>query len=90
MLNPYTSLSVAELLDQRTSTLAELKRIRDGVQMNSTGIGGKSFGFNRERLAQLREDLQLTVAALQLKDPATYGKLITETYSDFSVVEPVG
>jgi hypothetical protein len=84
MLNPYISLTEAELLDQRGDLLAELKRIRSGIQLNSSGIGGKSFGYNRERLTALREDLNLTVAALSAKNPTQYGSLVTETFSDLS------
>jgi hypothetical protein len=35
---------------------------------------------------QLRADLQLTTAALQSKNPTKYGKLVTQTYSDFSAM----
>lgn len=84
MLNPYLSLTEAELLDQRNDLLAELKRIRSGNSFTSVGAAGKNFGYNRERLAVLREDLNLTAAALSSKDSTKYGKLVTETYSDFS------
>jgi len=84
MLNPYISLTEAELLDQRADTLAELKRIRAGIQLTSSGIGGKSFSYARERLNELREDLQLTLTALQVKNPTKYGSIIRETFADFS------
>ena len=89
MLNPYLSLTEAELVDQRNDLLAELKRIRSGVQLTGSGIGGKSFSYGRERLTALREDLQLTTAALMSKNPTAYGQLVTQTYSDFSGTDDV-
>jgi hypothetical protein len=86
MLNPYLSLSEPELLDQRNDLLAELKRLRTGVQLASDSVGGKSFSRNRMSVTALREELQLTVTALSAKNPTLYGKLVTETYSDFSAV----
>jgi hypothetical protein len=84
MLNPYLTLTEAELVDQRNDLLAELKRLRTGVQLASDSRGGSAYSRNRMTVQQLRDDLQLTTAALMAKNPDTYGKLVTETYSDFS------
>lgn len=89
MLNEYLSLTEAELVDQRNDILAELKRLRTGVQLASDSRGGSSYTRNRMSPEQLRKDLQLTTAALQAKNPDAYGKLVTESYSDFSVVDDV-
>jgi hypothetical protein len=40
-------------------------------------------------LTALREDLQLTTAALMSKDSTKYGQLVTQTYSDFSGTDDV-
>lgn len=89
MLNPYLSLTEVELVDQRNDLLAELKRLRTGVQLASDSRGGSSYSRNRMTVAQLRDELSLTTAALQAKNPDAYGKLVTESYSDFSVVDDV-
>lgn len=84
MLNPYLSLTEAELIDQRNDLLAELKRLRTGVQLTADSRGGASFSRNRMSVDQLRDDLQLTTAALMAKNPTTYGNICTETFVDFS------
>jgi hypothetical protein len=89
MLNPYLSLTEVELVDQRNDLLAELKRLRTGIQLASDSRGGSSYSRNRMTVAQLREELQLTALALQAKNPDTYGALVTESYSDFSFHDDV-
>ena len=92
MLNAYLSLTEAELVDQRNDLLAELKRLRTGVQLTSDSRGGAAFGRQRMTASQLRDDLILTTVALQAKNPDKYGKLVVETYSDFrnNGTDPVG
>jgi len=84
MLNPYLSLTEAELVDQRNDLLAELKRLRTGVQLSSDSRGGSAFSRNRMSLTQLQADLQLTTAALMAVNPTKYGNAVTSTYVDFS------
>jgi len=84
MLNPYLSLTEAELVDQRNDLLAELKRLRTGIQLSSDSRGGSAFSRNRMSLAQLQADLQMTIAALQVKDPDKYGNSCNETFIGFN------
>lgn len=84
MLNPYLSLTEAELLDQRGDLLSELKRLRTGQSLLSTGSAGKNATLQRARLSELREELQLTQFALSRLNPTAHGRMVTATYSDFS------
>lgn len=86
MVNPYLSLTEIELIEQRDDLLAELKRLRTGVSLTSDSRAGAGFSRQRMTIDQLRADLQLTTAALQSKNPTKYGKLVTQTYSDFSAM----
>jgi hypothetical protein len=84
MVNPYLSLTEIELIEQRDDLLAELKRLRTGVQLTSDSRAGAGFSRQRMTVDQLRADLQLTTAALQSKNPTKYGNAVSETYLSFS------
>jgi hypothetical protein len=87
MVNPYLSLTEIELIEQRDDLLAELKRLRTGVQLTSDSRAGAGFSRQRMTPSQLEDMLNKTFVALQAKNPTKYGKLVTQTYSDFSGVE---
>jgi len=89
MVNPYCLMSEQELLDQYHDLLAEDKRLRTGLSITSDGRANASFSRQRLTDAQIQDKLSKTIAALQAKNPTAYGKLVTETYSDFSGTDDV-
>jgi len=68
----------------RDDVLAERDRLVNGSSLLGGGVGGKNFTWARLRIQELREEMELILAALQSLNPDLYGRKVKKTYGDFS------